>query len=153
MPIDQPNPFDNVNLYSPEFRELLNEIAEAASAFLGMTLGPGLVGQIGPDGASIATLDETGGGSGSSGLFPVLVRKDGGVEGSKTTRCTFTYTVWDISGKELGTGMSPMKNRTLLGRYVPPTIGDFNTIGTGYYHPDGRFFLYDANEVQGTNAC
>jgi hypothetical protein len=145
--------FAGVSVFDREFWDALEDIARLCNRFESLSPGPGIL----MENNTISIIDHTGEGGSAGGLFPVLVRKDGGVEGSKTTRCTFTYTVWDMSGDGkqaglLGEKLSPMKNRTLLGRYVAPTRGDYNLVGLGYNH-DGKFFLWDANEVQGTAAC
>lgn len=83
-------------------------------------------------------------------FFPVLVTKTSGVSGSKTAKCEYVYTVTDMNGTELGAGMTPGKERTLIGAYV--AIGD-GSVGMGYYDLAGDFALWDANEVPLTEAC
>ena len=40
-------------------------------------------------------------------LIVVKVAKDGGVSGGAAANCTWTYTVTDLAGNELGTGLTP----------------------------------------------
>lgn len=46
-----------------------------------------------------------------SGPQIVTVEKDGGVAGSPSTNCTFTYTITDLAGTELATGLTPHRSR------------------------------------------
>lgn len=84
-------------------------------------------------------------------LFAVKVTQTAGSAGSKTTQCSFTYTVKDLAGTTLGTGMSPLKRRPSVGKM---TAGAADTIGLAYYDTDGTTLkLYDANEVNSVGAC
>lgn len=84
-----------------------------------------------------------------SGFFPVRVTKTGGVTGSKTVQCTWTYTVESFSGQELGTTMTPLRRRPAKGAISEP---DDDTVAIGCY-VDGTFELYDANEVYEIEVC
>ncbi|HUX16382.1 MAG TPA: hypothetical protein VMW52_07895 [Phycisphaerae bacterium] len=85
-----------------------------------------------------------------AGLFAVKVWKTGGDEGDKTNPCTFVYTVKDVDDHELGTGMTPEKNRPAIGKFTAPDDEDY---GLGFYDSAGTFHLYDANEVRKPKAC
>ena len=82
------------------------------------------------------------------GLFPVRVTKDGGVQGTKVTKATWTYTVNDLDGNELGTtvGLAHMRpNGTMA-------FPDDDSYGVAFY--DGStLILWDANEVPGRGGC
>lgn len=84
-------------------------------------------------------------------LFPVQVDQTGGSAGNATTQCSFTYTVRDLSGYQIGTGMTPLKRRPAVGAMsaVDPSFG----WGTGFYDTDGTFKLWDANETLLSEAC
>ena len=56
-------------------------------------------------------------------LFPVTVSQTGGVAGNKTTQCTFTYTVTDLDGNQLGTAIAPAMQRPALGAMTAATKG------------------------------
>jgi hypothetical protein len=71
----------------------------------------------------------------------------GGATGMATLTASYIYNVTDLSGNVLGTGMTPMKPRTMGISYMPG-----RGIGTGYYDASSTFQLLDANErpaVQG----
>jgi len=76
-------------------------------------------------------------------LFLVFVTKDAGSAGSKTTPCSWTYTVTDYGGRTLGTGLTPAKPRTSVGKYAQPGAG---SPGLGWYNSVGDFKLYEAAE-------
>lgn len=84
-------------------------------------------------------------------LFPVQIDQTGGSAGDTTTQCSFTYTVRDLQGYQLGTGMTPLKRRPTIGKMsaVDPSYG----WGVGFYDTDGTFKLWDANETLATAAC
>ena len=48
----------------------------------------------------------------------VIVTLDGGVEGSASTNCTFTYTIESLDGKELDTGLTPERARHSNTKYL-----------------------------------
>ncbi len=83
------------------------------------------------------------------GFFPVRVTKTGGVTGSKTVQCSWTYTVESLSGQELGTVMTPLRRRPAKGAISNPAA---DTIAIGCY-VNGEFQLYDANEVYEIEVC
>jgi hypothetical protein len=86
------------------------------------------------------------------GFFPVLVTQTGGSAGSQVppVDCSFVYTVKDLAGTTLGTGMSPVKRRDQRTQYEAPPA---DTPGVGYYQADGAFRLWDANERIATAVC
>jgi hypothetical protein len=154
MPIEDHDPFTGTSPFNRT--ELLNEMASIVQRVMKMTGGPGILLQNSDGGITIATIDEDGdeGGSSGGGMFAVLVQWDGfGNSGSATEQCSYTYDVRSLNGQELGKGLSPLKNRSLFGKYTAPTRGDFNVYGTGFYTGDGTFRLYDANEVYSTEEC
>lgn len=81
-------------------------------------------------------------------MFPVQIDQTGGSAGDATTQCSYTYTVRDLAGYQLGTGMTPLKRRPALGAMSPvdPSYG----WGVGFYDYSGTFNLWDANEVPST---
>ena len=84
-------------------------------------------------------------------LKPLLVKvtKDGGVAGSSAANCTFTYTVTDLTGTELGTLETPLVPRFPLTEYDEPTA---ESLGIAYYASDGALVLYHvAEEIPTTN--
>lgn len=82
-----------------------------------------------------------------NGLFVVDVEQTGGSAGNASTQCSFTYTVTIAeTGEVLGTGMTPQKQRPLVGKM---TAG---LLGSGYYS-GGTFYLYEVDEVPTKVAC
>lgn len=100
------------------------------------------------------------------GFFPVWVYRDGGVNGTKTTKATYTYTVHEFwggwapgttppangAGPILGTGMTPRRVRA-PGALVEEASAEAMVVGLGFIARDHNtlgsgpgFFLYDANE-------
>jgi len=96
------------------------------------------------DGEEVIIIDMT-----SQGLFPVKVTQTGGSAGSKTTKCSFTYTVDSIGGEELATVQTPSKNRPVVGKMKAPTADDY---GLAFYN-GATLVLYDANETLAASAC
>jgi hypothetical protein len=43
--------------------------------------------------------------------FVVDVELDGGIAGSASASCTFTYTIYSLDGKQLATGLTPERAR------------------------------------------
>lgn len=92
-------------------------------------------------------------------LFPVKVWKDGGADGSQTTKCTATYTVRtieatavDTGGIPLGTTLTPERERPAYGKQSVASASGSGTIGTGYFSA-ATFHLYDANEIYNVTLC
>lgn len=83
----------------------------------------------------------------SGKMFPVLVTKDAGSAGTYAADCSFTYTVTDIAGNSLGTGMTPIKPRITGTPYSQPADGSY---GMGFYDDAGDFQLYEAVEEKPT---
>jgi hypothetical protein len=73
-------------------------------------------------------------------LFPVSVVGDGGAAGNGTTACSFTYTVTDLQGTEMGAALSPAWARPAIGKMIEATHG------TGYWGPGG-FVLFQVDEL------
>lgn len=99
----------------------------------------------------------------AQGIFAVKVWRDGGVEGSKTTACTLTYTVRtleataiDTGGVLLGEDMRP-KNRDWgtasyhYGKWKGPPASGGGVVGQGYEDGAGTFVLYSASERRATS--
>ena len=61
----------------------------------------------------------------SESLRAVLVTKDGGSAGSSSTNCTFTYTVKDLSGLALGSGLTPKRPRYANTEYYQPATDSY----------------------------
>jgi len=86
-------------------------------------------------------------------IFPVLVTKDGGVAGDADTDCSFTYTVKDLAGVELGTALSPQSGRLPKTEYTEPgadspAVAYFDTSGDmQLYHVAGEIPVTDEVEV------
>lgn len=85
-----------------------------------------------------------------SQTFAVRVYIDGGVAGSATTPCTWTYRVTAMSGRDLGTGLSPIKRRFAPAVYSVTPDG---TVGLAFFDDRGDLQLYDANELLATVDC
>lgn len=83
-------------------------------------------------------------------MFPVTLAKDGGSAGDLTTQCSWTYTVTDLQGYQIGTTMTPLKLRPSVGKLVQPADGSH---GVAFYAADGTFKLWDANEVPDVGSC
>jgi len=78
-------------------------------------------------------------------LFPVLVTKDGGEAGDADTDCSLTYTVNDLAGFELETGLSPECGRLPKTEYVEPGA---DSAAVAYRDATGGLHLYHvAGEV------
>lgn len=85
-----------------------------------------------------------GEGTSPSGMFKVLVYKDGGSAGSVATNCSWTYTVKCSRGRTLGAAKTPKERRELKTVY---TLTPDGTEGLGYYDENGTFQLWSANET------
>jgi len=85
------------------------------------------------------------------GVFAAKVTKDGGSAGSKDADCTFTYTVKDLAGNELGTTLTPKRPRFTHVEYAQPSA---DSPGLAYYDDQGALQLYDAvEEIPETDTC
>lgn len=77
--------------------------------------------------------------------FPVQIRRDGGNDGSQTTACTITYSVYPIgatgSTPPLATGITPEQGRTPVGRYIQAPD---DSIGLGFYKANGTIGIMAA---------
>ena len=84
-------------------------------------------------------------------LFPVLVTKDGGEAGDADTDCSFTYTVNDLAGFELETGLSPECGRLPKTEYAEPGA---DSPAVAYHDASGSLHLYHvAGEVPVTKVA
>lgn len=73
-----------------------------------------------------------------------------GSAGSGTTTCSFVYDMFrfgSASGIELGTSLSPLRDRDQYTQYLPATIG------FGYQALDGSLQLLEAFEQVATELC
>jgi len=78
-------------------------------------------------------------------MFPVLVTKDGGEAGDADTDCSFTYTVNDLAGFELDTGLAPECGRLPKTEYSEPGA---DSPAVTYRDASGSLHLYHvAGEV------
>ncbi len=77
-------------------------------------------------------------------LFPVLLTQTGGSAGSGTAACSFTYTVADIYGTSLGTGVALAHRQAVYGKITAATSG------VAYYDAAGAVILWSCNEVAAT---
>lgn len=97
----------------------------------------------------------------NQGTFPVLVRKDGGDAGGLSAKCTFTYSVYDLSGTLMkkdandtdASHMSPeFDMRGTVGLMVAP---EDDSYGLAFYDVDNDgnriLVLYMTNEQPATN--
>jgi len=93
-------------------------------------------------GVQPALVDLLGNDPAISGMFPVLVSVDGGVG---THPATWTYTVSDLGGTVLDTGLTPEK--------VRPATDLINSSRGMAYYQDGLLHLYDAGEAPDFEEC
>jgi hypothetical protein len=89
-------------------------------------------------------------------LVPVQLTQTGGLPGDKDNQCSFTYTVRDLAGNELATGVDPIAaphawRRMPRGQYLAATAG--LAVPGGTPGADGTVALYWINEVPNANAC
>ena len=85
------------------------------------------------------------------GVFAVKVTKDGGSAGSKDADCTFTYTVTDLAGNELGTTLAPKRPRFSHVEYAQPAA---DSPGLAYWDDQGDLQFYEAvEEIPKTDTC
>lgn len=81
--------------------------------------------------------------------FPVNVTQTGGLAGTSSGVCTFTYTAYDLLGNQIGVGMSPVFSPA---RTVNCTCVK-GTQGTAYYDNTGTLQLASVNETQTQTNC
>ena len=82
-------------------------------------------------------------------LFPALVTVDGGSAGGPAADCSFTYTVKDLEGNQLGVELTPQVPRLTNVGYLQP--GE-NSPGLAYLDAAGAVKLYHvAGEVPKTD--
>ncbi len=84
-------------------------------------------------------------------IFPVLISRDGGADGTQTAPATWTYSVSTIDGAtSLGTSLTltrPRPNGSMVPQSGSPAYG------TAFCDSSGIVHLWDAGEVQNTTAC
>ena len=83
------------------------------------------------------------------GYFPVLVNQTGGANGTDTTKATYTYTVTDLAGNELGTAVAlarPRENGAV-------TLASDPKYGSAFVAADGTLKLWDSGETYTTEEC
>ncbi len=84
-------------------------------------------------------------------IFPVLISKIGGADGTQTAPATWTYNVSTVDGiTTLGTALAvtrPRPNGSMIPQSGSPAYG------TAFYDSSGNIHLWDAGEVQNTTAC
>ncbi len=83
-------------------------------------------------------------------LFAVKVTISGGSAGSASSSCTYVYTVTTLSGRQLGTNLTPQRRRFANVAY---TSTPANSIGAAYFDETGAIKLYDANELPAVEVC
>ncbi len=132
-----------------DFRELDFRAVAGFSGRGGSGIAIPAMGPPGPQPVDIQKLPVRLGGSDVRAIrmFPVKVTKTGGSAGSKTTQCTFTYTVKDLDDVELGTVMTPAKERPAKGKLV-----NADGYATAFYDGDD-LVLFDANETLAPGPC
>ncbi len=94
--------------------------------------------------------------SGSGTSFVVECSNDGGVAGSATpaVNCSFTYTVDDLDGVELGTAISPEHARYPNTTYLAAGSDGRSAYGIAFTHvTDGLVLLHLPGETQDTTVC
>jgi hypothetical protein len=114
--------------------------------------GPGIVNTpdniaFCPPAVAAARPSEDGG---AGGLFPVLVEKTGGSDGSLTTVASWTYTVYDFADTVLATA-APLGHPRPNGMMTYQAGAD--GYGLAFYGADGALVLWDAGEVPTTGPC
>ena len=84
----------------------------------------------------------------TGGMFAVKVYKDGGVAGSASTNCTWTYTVKDFAGTNtLATTKTPLRPRYTSCQYDLPADGSY---GLAFYDSSNTLQLYEAVQEKPT---
>lgn len=84
------------------------------------------------------------------GPFSVKVTNDGGSQGNATTAATWTYTVKDLAGNELGTGVSLYRARSIgITNYASA-----DSYGLATHDAEGNLILLEVfKEYRGTTQC
>jgi hypothetical protein len=85
--------------------------------------------------------------TGSEDVFPVLIAKDGGADGTSSARATWVYTVNNVEGTQLGTGVAVVRARP-LGKLKYGNEIASPAFGAAFYNSAGQLKLWDAGEVQ-----
>ena len=84
-------------------------------------------------------------------IFRVAVTEEGGVAGSAEANCAFTYTVDDLGGRELDTGLTPERPRYAKCTYETPSA---DSPGLAYWDADHVLHLYEVlEEIPDTTEC
>jgi hypothetical protein len=108
-----------------------------------------IVGQFGGNSPRLYAF-MVGGSSKPGATYAVLVTQDGGAQGDKTTKATWTFTWTDLSGSvTLGTGTQQLKP-VPTGRMALQPPGSY---GLGFDLADGTHKLWDAGLAPGTTGC
>jgi hypothetical protein len=89
--------------------------------------------------------------TGSEDVFPVLIAKDGGADGTSSTRATWVYTVKNIDGTELATSVPVVKARPLGTIHYGNEIAS-PAYGQAFYNSAGTLLLWDAGEIPALTA-
>ena len=134
----QPQPHNTVpegaKMESESFRQLVNWMVRQCIKVENMKV-TGMPFSVTSSGISISAPSfETSG----ADLFPVKVTKTGGVAGSTTTDCTWSYTVDDVTGTELDTAVTASFDRIPKVEYKVVTADSF---GIACYDTDDSLKL------------
>ena len=102
-------------------------------------------------------------GGGEASLFPVLVNKDGGNDGTSSSQANWTYSVWPLGAKEgddpIATEVEVVKPRpagSLVPQFDEDAPASFESepmYGLAFTGQDGELVLWDAGEVEFTLIC
>lgn len=90
---------------------------------------------------------------GAPGVFVVKVASDGGDAGGVGTDCSLTYTVTDLSGRVLGTGVSPEQSRYPETTYLPAGADGRSFYGIAGYDENGNLLLLKIDEIADATTC
>lgn len=85
------------------------------------------------------------------GFYPVLVKRNGGSAGTKTTDCTFTYDLYDLSDTTYTTKLNtedPLAPECSRSRILqaPMTAAPDGSVASAYDDDDGVIHLFDLQE-------
>ena len=83
-------------------------------------------------------------------IFPVDLTKTGGVDGDSTTAASYTYTVNDINGNQLATGVNPAIAPHRCQRPIGKTT--VATFGTAFYN-GATLVIVSTNEHPTFESC